>query len=173
DSKGIIYIGGAFLKLAGNDNIEMVAQFKNGQWLPLGNVTFETNNYPQTMLTLNDTLYVGGYMKTLDGVTVNGLGKWDGSKWSSIDGGVAGGINKLIWYNGQLIAGGEFALSSNTSIKRLALFDGGKWRRICDNPDSSVYALSIKDDNLFFGGAFRRVGNTQANFIASCDLTTG
>ena len=110
-------------------------------------------------------LYAGGY---------NGVAKWDGSSWSSLNLPWFGG-NVLITCLaadgvGNLYAGGDFYQTVGEAAF-LAKWDGSSWSLLAGTDHGSyIYALAVDGNgNLYVGGDFDTAAGVVANNIAKWD----
>ena len=181
DNTDIIYIKGS----SGN------ATDLPDQIFPLGNITdvsldsgifsFEKDN--------SGNIYAGGafaYTSTT-GIQLNGVGKWDGSVWNSLNNGFfysdtsGARVSSLkMDNNGNLYAGGVFIKtydSSAVTLNNIAKWDGSKWNALgtgLTNSSSSSVSTIVFDssNNLYVGGNFTTAGSTTASNIAKWDGTS-
>lgn len=73
-----------------------------GTWFANGRVSSVT-------LLPNDQVLIGGEFTTVSGVSVTGLGRWDGTTWVQVGPGTAGRVlDEVALPNGELLLGGSF-----------------------------------------------------------------
>ena len=97
DASGSLYAGGGFTT-AGDVTANYIAQWDGTSWSALGSGMSGGNPYAHVKsLAIDDSgaLYAGGDFTTAGGVTVNNIAKWDGSAWSALGTGTAGGVCAL------------------------------------------------------------------------------
>ncbi|MFH2142319.1 MAG: T9SS type A sorting domain-containing protein, partial [Bacteroidota bacterium] len=130
--------------------------------------------------TSENILYAGGYFLYAGGVRVDGIARWDGTKWDSLAGGavVYGSssgscmVNAITKYQGNIYAGGEFFDGVNT--EGIALWDGIKW---CDvgitgfsnslsTSNSVVNSIYVYDGELYAGGYFDSIDGIRVKNLA-------
>src|SRR5262245_10915586 len=96
-------------------------------------------------------LIVGGDFVQTDAsmpVTLNGLGRWTGSDWESVGGGVIpltpatfGIPYALASWDGQLAVGGSFEQAGSLPVSNFAIWDGVQWSDAAGGLDGECYAL--------------------------------
>jgi hypothetical protein len=72
-------------------------------------------------------MYVGGNFKTVNGVEVPYIAKWDGASWSPLGGGLDDGVNALAVVGGDLYAGGAFQNADGASARNIARYGRSPW----------------------------------------------
>jgi hypothetical protein len=112
-------------------------------------------------------LYVGGRAFPTDSMIVNGIVRWDGSKWSNVGGGVelCAGICLATVYalevkGDDLYVGGNFLYAGGAQANKIARWDGSKWSSlgsgpvICDrfNDCIGVEAIAISGNDVYTVG---------------------
>jgi len=128
---------------AGDLGALSIARWDGVQWSALGiGMSGYTDRASVIALTVHDdgtgaSLYAGGNFLTAGGVTSNSVAKWDGTRWSPLGGGMAGGhpffgpyVFALVSFddvtvpelNG-LYAGGWFSAAGGVPADNIA-----KWR---------------------------------------------
>jgi hypothetical protein len=164
-----VYIGGKFVTAGGNP-YNNVARWNGSAWYGLGGGTGGV--YPEVYaIAINGTsVYVGGSFvqvtDTTNGTqTVGHVAMWDGSVWSTLNGGLgsSGYVFSLAVGPNGIYAGGNFQTLADgtTSAKRLARWASGAWHPVdgsgflgSDGVKSNVYALAFMGDQMYLGGFF-------------------
>jgi trimeric autotransporter adhesin len=116
-------------------------------------------------------LYVGGSFQSAGHHVVNGVARWDGSRWSAVGSGVRfGHVNALAVYRGDLIAGGTFTQAGGVTANRIARWNGAEWSPLAgpsgEGVLGEVLALAVHQGDLVVGGGFVQAGGVTANGIA-------
>jgi hypothetical protein len=137
-------------------------------------VTNGCDNSVYALKVYNGCLYVGGDMRTADGIVVDGIAKWNGSQWLSVGGGINpnGRVYELEIYNNELYAAGLFSFTAlnTTSIAR---WNDSTWNEVGPGGIAgAVYSLGIFDNELYAGGPyFTEAGGVPVHHIAKWDGT--
>ena len=140
--------------------------------------------------TVEDVLYIGGPFTYLNGDTVFGIVKYDGTNYirmgcglewdcSFTPGGGNIGVrpNKIVRYNGDIYMTGNFIKSNNITLNGLAKWDGSTWQAIGNGlTDGSVYTMGINlkvlNNELYVCGYdFDSCAGVPANSIAKFNGT--
>lgn len=170
-----VYIGGDFTT-AGGIPARRVARWSRstGIWYPLGAGIDGVGALVRTM-TLDDrgTLYVGGILPGAGGVASRGVVAWDGSRWTSMAGGVSGiapFVFALGFDGGSLYVGGAFDSAGSVRSPRIARWSPttGTWSDVGggirgDTTYTYVAALAARDGRLVVGGEFQFLDTLRAN----------
>lgn len=126
-------------------------------------------------------LYVGGMFASAGGVSAAAIARWDGSEWSDLAGGFAGGpgptVRALETYDDgrgpALYAGGTFSQAGGVPAANIARWDGQGWEPLGLGVTGRVNALAVIGEPggpvLYAGGAFSHAGNKVAPRIARWD----
>src|SRR6185436_9183709 len=196
--------GTAFDTLPGNylfgaSRVEAMAVYNNELYLGGGFTTFNTtnpsvfdfiakwdgttftsvgtgcDNVVYSLAVYNGNLYVGGDMHSAGGINVNGIGRWNGTQWSSVAGGINyyGRIFELEVYNNELYAAGNFYFAAlNTSC--IARWNDVTWNEAGPESISGVvYSLGIYNNELYAGGPyFTNAGGVAVNELAKWNGAT-
>jgi trimeric autotransporter adhesin len=177
-----LYVGGSF-DIAGGQPANRIARWDGNQWSPLGSAM---NGSVRALTVFDDglgdgpALYAGGTFTIAGGVAANCIARWDGTAWSTLNGGMEGGaflrVNDLRVHDDgtgpMLFAGGNFTSAGGVSANHLAKWDGTSWSALGDGMDNEVRALvEFANGNgngpaLYSGGDFIVAGEIQVNRIA-------
>jgi hypothetical protein len=160
----------------------------SGGWSHLGHGS--TTSLPalnQAVYALNNdepgVLLVGGAFTNAGGhAAADYIASWNGTAWSALgNSALNGNVRAIAYHDGKVYAGGNFTnAAGNDMADYLAVWNGSTWSPFCTpqgtNPafNGSVLALQIIGNRLYVGGSFSNgAGITSADFLVSCDLTTG
>jgi uncharacterized repeat protein (TIGR02543 family) len=113
-------------------------------------------------------LYAGGNFNNAGGVAVNGIAKWDGSRWSAL------GIGAIVEVRafgkdgaGNLYAQGNFTTADGALTNCISKWDGSGWSVLGSGTGLYTDALAVDDANtLYAGGNFFTAGNKFSPYIA-------
>ncbi|MFD2720828.1 hypothetical protein ACFST9_19055 [Hymenobacter monticola] len=170
---GDVLVGGDFTQ-AGGRAAGHVARWNGNAWSTLGTGGF--NGVDTGVLALavagNGDVYVGGYPRTAGGMTINNVAKWNGTAWSSLNGGVNGDVKVLVVAgNGELYAGGTFSRAGGTAASNVARWNGSAWSSLgtgtSNGVNGSVLALAVAGNGgVYVGGGFSQAGGAAAGHVA-------
>lgn len=129
----------------------------------------------------NNTLYAGGAFTKVDGTTVNGIAKWDGTQWTPMGDGFAGStpyVYSITKYNNDIYAAGQFVASGTTTVNGIARWDGTQWQPVDGGLTLTTQfdygaSLHVYNNELYVGGRFSTVGSSSlaVNNLAKWDGT--
>lgn len=68
--------------------------------------------------------YIAGGFTTAGGLQANRIGRWNASGWSTLQGGMDGGVWTLVALGDALYAGGHFGTAGGTAANRIARWSG-------------------------------------------------
>ena len=169
-----IVIVGAFTGVADVPANRIAAWNESLGWHALGDGMSSTTAC--TTVMPNGDLIAGGAALTTGGkkpVTLNRIGRWDGSQWHPLADGLSGLVRcLLVTPNGDLIVGGAFTHAGDVEVNRIARWDGAEWHPLGAGMDADVYALAVAPDGtLIATGDFLNAGGNEVNRIATWDGT--
>jgi hypothetical protein len=130
-----------------------------------------------------EALYAGGGFTGITGVDgTRKIARWDGTQWSSVGGGIAGGSGSrvqsmVVFDDGSgpalYVAGSFVEALDGTSMPRVGRWDGTSWSAVGVGFDAQVLELAVFDDGngptLYAAGVFNFSGDTAVNHIARWD----
>ena len=120
-------------------------------------------------------VFVGGAFKQAGSIVANNLAVWNGSKWSSVGGGVAdafsrGQVNAIAVSGKNLYVGGYFIQAGVTLANGLARWDGSSWSALSNQfgiASRGVHALAFSGSMLYIGGDIEYgINPDEAEFVA-------
>jgi len=179
---GALYAAGDFAN-AGGVTASGIARWDGVSWSALDSGIKLVGNYRVSALAVYDdgrgeALYAGGYFYVAGGITVSGLGRWDGYSWSAVGGGVSFPfVQSLTVFDdgfdarSALYAGGQFDLAGGLIAASVARWNGAYWSQLAEGITgeySSVAAMTAFDDSsadgpaLFVGGEFEYAGGESS-----------
>jgi hypothetical protein len=149
----------AAVHVYGVGDSSFVATWDGNSWRSMGAL----NGYVNAMTEFQGLLYVGGSFNTAGGVPAKGMAAWNGTVWTSVGGGIGGGMNStghvlaLAVDGATLVAGGDFLTAGGVPVVNVARWNGTVWESLgagLGHPSISVYvrALAIFEDALVAGG---------------------
>jgi hypothetical protein len=116
-----------------------------------------------------NALYVGGaFDGVYSGIALHSIGRWNGTAWSDVGGGVTGTIYSMVEFDDgsgtELVIGGSFTTAGGAPARIVARWNGTSWAPFGSGPgfgtNSVVTALIVFDDRggsgtaLYAGGQF-------------------
>jgi hypothetical protein len=124
-------------------------------------------------------VYVGGIFSRINGITTRSLARWDGTSWSEVGGGVAGGVFALAANGNDLYVAGTFTNLNGVLATNIARWDGAVWHPLGAGigPYSSggtfgVRRLAFREGILYAAGTFNSAGDLPAQNIAAWNGTS-
>jgi hypothetical protein len=121
-------------------------------------------------------LYAGGGFTHAGGTPLNYIGRWDGTTWSALAGGMNSTVPALEVFGGELVAAGFFTTAGGASIAGAASWNGTSWSPLGAGLDNGSEALAVFDEGsgpaLFAGGYFLNSGSLPVSHIARWDGTS-
>lgn len=105
----VLYVGGGFTR-AGDATAYGVAVWNDSIWAPVG-VGTDTLWGTRCLAMYNGNIVAGGANVTITslGDTIRNVYTYDGTKWTSLDGGTSNSVLEMCVYNGNLYVGGGFS----------------------------------------------------------------
>lgn len=133
----------------------------------------------EAMIEFNGELIIAGALRSLGGVAVNRIGRFNGARFAPIGAGFGGGfVSSLAVWNGRLYAGGSFGAPSIrlpagvTDPNRIAFWNGTAWQTAGSGLNSTVQALTVYKNKLIAGGFFDITGPGGGARVAQFDGTS-
>ena len=178
----VLYAGGSF-NFAGGVPALNLAKWNGSSWSPLGPIGSGPDGNVYALKVFDDgtgpALYAGGSFYSASGVTLRGVGKWNGSSWSPLGSGLnvnetARALAEFDDGSGSaLYVGGAFSMAGSVTTNNIAKWSGSSWFALGSGLPGSVLALAVFDDGggpaLYAGGLFSSAGGGPANHIAKWD----
>ncbi len=161
--QGDLYIGTPFKTVSGI-TVNGIARWDGNSWYPLQDgVQFGDGSYGfvSAMEVFNNSLYVFGSFQLAGGIPVQGMARWDGENWYSID---APNVEADLWlpyeaitFQNELYIIGNFLFDfpQNQKIEDIIKFDGANWHRVADNyfgSNSELGSITIYNNQIYVGG---------------------
>jgi FG-GAP-like repeat len=168
-----IYVGGNFTT-AGGVNTNYIAKWNGSNWSALGTGVRDIGGFNSVvaLAVSGNDVYAGGGFKTIGGVSVNGIAKWDGASWSALGSGVDGDIYAIAVNGSNVYVGGGFSTAGGVNnVNSIAKWNGTIWSTLGNGVNSTVRAIAVSDSNVFVGGVFTSAGGSSVNRIAKWDGT--
>ena len=177
-----LYAAGSFTH-AGGAGVGRIAKWDGSAWSGLGSGIDSESVYALQVYDDGggDALYVGGSFSNAGGVAASRIARWDGSNWSALGTGMAGGdVLALAVYDdgggAALYAGGSFTDAGGAAAARMAEWNGVSWSPLGTGVNDTVQALTLFDlgggTRLYAAGRFTTAGGVNARRIARWNGST-
>jgi hypothetical protein len=121
--------------------------------------------FPAPAAAPNGDLYVGGIFVTIDGVTANGVARWDGANWLQLGAGVTnsswpGTVSPMTARpGGGVIVGGSFSNAGGLSALCFAQWNGSAWSSLSSGTNGLVTSLNtLSSGDVIAAGSFSQAG---------------
>jgi len=170
-----LYAGGGFTT-AGGIAANLIAKWNGSSWsalgsgisAPAGSPYYGGNVY--ALAASGTDVYVGGYFTTAGGNAATNIAKWNGSSWSALGSGMAGGDYPapiaLAVSGNDLYVGGYFTMAGGIAANRIAKWNGSSWSALGSGMNAEVDAVAVSGSDLYALGRFTTAGGVSANYIA-------
>jgi hypothetical protein len=155
----------------------VISRWDGTNWTDAAHGTFRYERI-FTILPMGDSILMGGSFERIDGVEMNNIARWDGSRWQPLGKGVSGhgpwipndypfaAVNAILFDGTNLYVGGSFTNASGVGAKNVACWNGTQWSALgsgipgfgsclfgdCVYP---VTSLALVNGKLFAGGGFQ------------------
>jgi hypothetical protein len=192
DSRGRLYAGGGFSRVAGIAAANKVAYLDAGGWHALGagkaSGGAAIGLLVRSLVADGTDVYVGTDSVDIAGIPLaDHVAKWNGSAWSALGSNASGKdgwfpptsfVYSLAVSGSRVFAGGGWVNADGDPLAdRIAVFDGKKWGPVGSNGsgdgpfNGTVSALATFGRKLYAGGMFSNGGGDRlARFAASYPL---
>jgi len=128
---------------------------------------------------INGNLYVIGSFISINGVTVNGIARWDGTTWHALGTGVditsvAIHPECLATIGSSVYIAGSFTSVSGVAANMVAKWNGLSWSAVGSGLSGTglPQCMIAKGNDIYVGGYFSSAGSTVVNNIAKWNGTT-
>ena len=134
---GAVVAGGQF-SAAGDELVDFIAEYRNGEWAPLGgglaftNATGANPGDVRAMAVYQGDLYVSGLFNRAGGQEIFGLARWDGQNWSAVGEGLNFPGDVMLVWNDQLILTG----TTPSNLGPILSWDGTNLTEFQDLPST-------------------------------------
>ncbi|MGC3956910.1 MAG: hypothetical protein QM813_02755 [Verrucomicrobiota bacterium] len=148
-SDGSLYLAGWFMT-AGTAIANNIARYDVTNWFGLGE-GFPSGAAPSRLALLGTNLFAaGGQWETSAGIL--GIGRWDGSNWTSVGGGLSQGVNRpfiqdLAIGTTNLFVVGTFDQAGGLPATNFAGWDGSQWKGYDYSSSAFVAAVTTRDEH--------------------------
>jgi hypothetical protein len=119
--------------------------------------------------------YIAGQWLTANGVTTNGIAKWDGSNFTALGTGTTNIIYDLVFDpSGNLYAVGEGTFGGVAGTQSIARWNGSAWQAVGTVAGGVIYTVAAGPDGaIYVGGSFTSInGVANTNKVAKYNGST-
>jgi trimeric autotransporter adhesin len=142
------------LRAAGGVPVLNVAAWNGSQWRPLGDGLEDSGS----ALEVYDNRLIAA------GIFQGGVWQWDGTSWSFVGGGIAGGqgiATGLERFRAELIVTGSFTSAGGTPANSMAAWNGSQWRALSTGSTNTPYCPTTAHDRLYVAQSAGLGGGTN------------
>ena len=130
-----------------------------------------------SLLVDGDGVVAGGLLDQAGPVRLGSVGRWDGTAWDDLAGGVgadvgSGQVFALARLGDDVYAAGSFSSAGGVPAANIARWDGTAWSPLGEGTDSDVHALAVLGGRLYAGGEFALAGGLLVGGLAVWDPAT-
>lgn len=160
-----LYVCGHF-ENAGGVPTRGVARWNGTAWDSVGGpgLNFTAGFVGDELHVFNGELYLGGGFNWVNGIPIQGIARWNGVAWDSVDASQGSYISCMETYNNRLYAGGNVLIQNPG--EPMGVLNGQQWDSVGNGPNWGVYTLTEYASELYAMGKFDSVGNQQMFGIA-------
>ncbi len=174
----VFYIkkSGNYIYAAGTEGVH---RWDGTTWTTIGTITGAVSNglqvYDMTF-DANGNLYALGQFTQINGITVNGIAKWNGTAWSALGSGIGPSINgifgrSIIVMGGNVYISGFFTTVGGVAANNIAKWNGSSWSALGSGTDGITW-MAVQGTDIIAAGAFTHAGGITANRVARWNGTT-
>ena len=144
----------------------------DANWISMGGFPGANGEVFAAVVDGSGNLYIGGRFTLVGDVIANYIAKWNGSSWTALGSGMAGGflggthVNALAVSGSDVYAGGAFSTAGGSAANYIAKWNGSSWSALGSGIDGEVSALAVSGSDVYAGGGFTTAGGSTANYIA-------
>ncbi|MBC8078595.1 MAG: hypothetical protein H7Y32_21140, partial [Chloroflexales bacterium] len=146
--------------------------------------TYNVTNLYAMAAAPNGDVYVGGWFRSIPGVTSSGILRWDGNRWHALGEGIRGGgenVYAIALRDNLVYVAGDFTNAGDVAANDIAVWDGQSWAAVGDGTgprlssygsfeEGYLYAAAVAPNgDLYVGGRFNQIDDVAANGVARWD----
>lgn len=181
-----VYVGGYFHSAAGmqSGSFNNIAHWNGRGWVAMGVGVGTSIQQVNGIAVSGSNVYVVGTFTTAGTVAASHVAMWNGTAWSSMNGGLTYGTNtdsiegdSVAVYGTKVVVGGVFTAAGGVAANSIAGWNGTAWSafgsgiQTCVGCGSlqpgPVDALAVMGTTLYAGGNFQQAGSVVVNSVAS------
>ena len=140
---------------------------------------FLTSGFSWSVKEFQDKLYIGGYLRTVNGDAHHTLYYYENGQLHTLADEPDDLVTGMVVHGDGLYVCGDFHSIGDMPCEHVARWDGETWTCLCNDEftysQGACDAQCIKDievwkDTLYIGGYFTHIGDTEAKRIAKLDM---
>ncbi|MBI1849555.1 MAG: hypothetical protein HYR85_04370, partial [Planctomycetes bacterium] len=165
-----LFIGGEFTHAGGIESRRVVRWDGHAFW-PVGSGV--DDGFVTSLAVFDDgtgpALYAGGAFTHVGGVQILGIARWNGHRWSALEGGYIAGFEALAVFDdgaGEKLYGtGSFTIANGGIANHIARWDGHSWSALADGGTDDHIRLLFPwyrggQAELYAAGDFNTAGSS-------------
>lgn len=161
-----VYQGNLYAGLAWRVYDHRVYMWNDEEWVGVG----DASSRVMSLIVHDDDLIAGGSFTFIGGVTVAGVGAYNGGAWRAVGSLPGSSVSALFSNNGVLYAGGRFVVDGGPLLPGVMRWTGSEWELLGHQFDDGVLnALTEWQGAIVAGGSFTTGGGTTYNGLARWD----
>ncbi|MBN9693825.1 MAG: hypothetical protein J0M24_26590 [Verrucomicrobia bacterium] len=168
-----LLVGGTFTT-AGVATVSGLARWDGSEWSSLAaplQTALGMSGSVTTLAVSGSVLTAAGDFGAAEGVTLPGLGEWNGTRWSALGKGVSGPVQAVATSSEGVYLGGQFPEAGGVRVNSVARYRDGHWEALGSGVLSFgvpglVRSLVVRGQEVFIGGAFTVAGGLPATNVA-------
>jgi trimeric autotransporter adhesin len=130
------------------------------------------------LLVIGNELYASNGFTEADGLPMDGIARFDGSRWQPLGAGIIQSNNiaaradvKMISYQGSVYAYGVFDRAGGQAARNIAQWDGARWRTLGNAGAEGLFSdgnvkAAVVNGELHLSGEIHEAGAEPADFYA-------
>jgi trimeric autotransporter adhesin len=144
----------AYTTWDGNQIIASIARWDGNTWSTWTSIGLGEWGNISHLAVLGNHLYAAGAWKAENGLGIEHLARWDGTRWSALGTGLNGAVTALASTDTQLFVAGHFTSAGGVEAKGIARWDGSTWSSLGVGVDEPVSSLAMSGTDLYVVGGW-------------------
>lgn len=161
---------GNYIYAAGTEGVH---RWDGTTWTNIGIISGMVSNGLQVYdiaLDASGNLYALGQFVQMNGITVNGIAKWNGTSWSALGSGIGPSVNgifgrSVISIGNNIYISGYFTTVGGVSVNNIAKWNGSAWSALGSGTDGITF-ITAQGTDIIACGTFTNAGGIVANHVA-------
>ena len=126
---------------------------------------------PNSIITFNNSVYIGGYFKKLNSntgaeLTVNNIARYEVASWKNLLDGVNAPVSAMSVFKNKLYTAGMFTKAGNKSSNCVAAWNGSDWEQVEGIALGNISTLTSDANFLYVAGKFNSIAGVHSESIA-------